>query len=80
MSWLIENKELVALIAAVIVAILRELGRAKLARIIEVIVGAVEKHDSIDLKADIEGRALDAGLEPRLSRFVTRVTKTNGRP
>lgn len=74
MAWLEQNWPMVALAAAVVVAVLNHLGKAKAAGVLEAVIKGVESSRSSGVKAQIRARAEEAGVEKALNSIVKKIT------
>jgi hypothetical protein len=75
MSWVIENWAIVSLVLALGVALLKHFGKAKIARIAEVLIDQVESDNNLVTKRAIQRTALRKGLEPALHKLVKKITE-----
>ena len=75
LTWVVEHWSEITTVAAAIVAILKWIGKARYATIIEDIVRAVEEHDSVLLKKRISVETKKSGVSAVLDKIVQKVTE-----
>jgi len=78
MEWIHNNWAVITTILGIATAILKHLGQAKYARIIESIVGQIENMEPFDsrlLKKRIKTMNIQQGTEGALNKIVSKVTR-----
>ena len=74
MEWIAENWELIAAVAGVIVAVLNMLGKAKYAKVVADLVGAIEKANAADVKALAQSASVKSKTDVLLAKVVKQLT------
>jgi hypothetical protein len=75
LTWIADHWSEITTVAAALVAILKWIGQARYATILEGIVKAVEEHDSSILKRRISVETKKTGTAAILDKIVQKVTE-----